>query len=85
MVALVLGLPMVFFGLNAVLALLNQFISGFIPSRWFSDNVFDWMTAFGTEGGTADYITFMVNGLLGYGCYSVIMWAFTGKGPDSSS
>lgn len=84
-VAAVLGPLMMIFGLNAAVALLDQFVSGFIPSRWFSDNALDWATSFGTVGGAANYFTILVNGLLGYGCYSVIVWAFTGKGPDSSS
>lgn len=83
-VTLVLGPPMVVFGLVSLLALIDQFLAGFVPDRWFSNNILDWMTSFGTVGGTADYITFMLNGMLAYLCYAGIVRAFTGKVPDPS-
>lgn len=85
MVAALLGGPMLVFAINAAVALANQFVSGFIPGRWFSNNALDWMTSFGTVGGTSNYLTFMVNGMIAYLCWAVIVWALTGRRPDSSS
>lgn len=83
--ALVLGAPMLLFGLTAAFALLDQFIAGFVPTRWFSNNALDWMMSFGTVGGAANYFTVMINGVLAYLCYAGIARAFTGKWPDSST
>lgn len=70
---------MIFFGFNAAYALAHQFIAGWLPSQWFSNNPADWFIAMGTEGGAADYFVFMVNGILAYGCWWVIRWGYTSR------
>lgn len=77
--AIVFGVPMVFFGFNAADALAHQFIAGWLPSQWFSDNAADWLFAMGNKGGAADYIVFMVNSVLSYGCWWIIRWGFTNQ------
>ena len=67
---------MVLFGINAVLALAAQFVAGWTPSSWFSSDPLDWFFAGGAEGGAADYVAFMVNGVLSLLCWSGISWAF---------
>ena len=79
MTTIVLGVPMLYFGVVAAYALASQLIAGWLPSSWFSSNAADWMFAMGTEGGAADYFAFMLNGLLAAGCYSAIRWGFYGK------
>lgn len=79
LVSIVLGPLMVFFGINAALALVSQFVAGWTPSSWFSSNALDWFVAGGTEGGAADYVVFMVNGVLSSLCWMAITWAFTGR------
>lgn len=76
---LLFGPPMIFFGFNAAYALAHQFIAGWIPSQWFSDNAADWFFAMGTQGGASDYVVFMVNGILTYGCWWAIRWGYTSK------
>lgn len=78
-VAFFLGLPMFVSGAVAVLALLEVFVSGWIPSRWFSDNAADWWFAFGTEGGASAYVRFMGGAMIAYVCYSAIAWGFNGR------
>jgi len=70
------------FGSLAALFLLQEFVNGWIPSRWFSDSPLDWMMSTGTEGGAANYIGFMLTampaGLTGKGA----LWGYekvTGK------
>lgn len=77
--SLVLGVPMFLCAMNAAYAIARQFIAGWLPSQWFSNNAADWLTAMGNKGGAADYIVFMLNAMLAYGCWWAIRWAFTDK------
>ena len=79
LVTIVLGPLMVLCGINAVLALVSQFVAGWTPSSWFSSDALDWFVAGGTEGGAADYVAFMVNGVLSSLCFVGIKRAFTGR------
>lgn len=77
-ITVVLGPVFVVSAVLAFLALAHNFISGWVPSRWFSHNPFDWLYSFGTEGGAADYITFMVCGVTASLCGTAIRWGFYG-------
>ena len=79
MTTIVLGVPMLYFGVVAAYALARQFVAGWLPSSWFSGNAADWMFAMGVEGGAASYFTFMLNAVLAAGCYAAIRWGFYGK------
>ena len=79
LVSIVLGPVMVFCAINAMLALLSQFVAGWTPSSWFSSSALDWFFAGGTDGGAANYFAFMVNGVLSSMCFAGIKWAFTGR------
>ena len=76
LVSIVLGPLMVLCGINALLALVSQFVAGWTPSSWFSSNALDWIVAGGTEGGAAAYVVFMINGVLSSLCWAGIKWAF---------
>lgn len=77
-VTLILGPVFVVTVALAFLALAHNFISGWIPSRWFSNNPFDWLYSFGTEGGAADYFSFMVCAMIATFSGSAIRWSFYG-------
>lgn len=77
--AIVLGPLAAFFGINAILALIDQFVSGWTPSSWFSSDAADWLFAGGIEGGAGNYVVFMINGVLSSLCFTAIRWAFTGR------
>ena len=79
--AFFLGPVVIASGLVAFVAFADMFISGWIPSRWFSHSVLDWMFAFGTEGGAADYFIFMAGAMTCYMSYKVIEWAYLGGSP----
>jgi len=78
-VAFFFGPVLLVSGLIAFLALADMFISGWIPSTWFSHNPLDWMFAFGTEGGASDYFIFMPSAMICYGCYKAIEWGYLGS------
>lgn len=76
---LVLGLPFLFFVVNAVWFTLSQFVRGWIPSNWFSDNPADWLWGTGGVGEAHAYIGFMVNAIPAALLGSAIRWAFYGQ------
>lgn len=53
----------------ALLALARTIASGLVPSSWYSSDAVDWAFAGGTEGGGANYLTFMASGMIAYGCW----------------
>lgn len=60
----------------------RQFISGWIPSQWFSDSALDWVFAFGTEGGAANYLGFMLSAVPTFLAGQAVVWGMkrlTGK------
>ncbi|MFM8530878.1 MAG: hypothetical protein ACKOD2_14630 [Ilumatobacteraceae bacterium] len=61
--------------LSAVMFGLRQFVSGWIPSRWLSDNPADWVFGLGVEGDAGNYLGFMVSALVAAGCWSTVQWA----------
>ena len=58
----------------AALFMLDQFVSGWIPSRWFSDSPLDWAFGAGTEGSASNYVGFMVCGVPAYAAYTGAQW-----------
>jgi len=54
--------------LVAVLFLVDQVISGWIPSRWFSSSAADWVFGAGTAGSARSYLGFMAAGLVAAAC-----------------
>lgn len=71
-----LGPVALYAGAVAAFALARNFIAGWLPSSWLSGNAADWLFASGTEGGAANYVTFMVAGVIAAGCVGVIKAAF---------
>lgn len=55
-------------GMMAALFLADQFLSGWIPSRWLSTSVSDWVFGAGTAGSARNYVGFMVTGVVAAGC-----------------
>ena len=41
--------------------MLNEFVNGLIPTRWFSDNGADWLFGTGTQGSARNYLGFMLS------------------------
>lgn len=78
-VAFVLGLPMVVSGAVAAFSLLEVFVSGWIPSRWFSGSAADWWFGFGLEGSASAFLRFMLGAGIASACYSAITWGFNGR------
>ena len=60
--------------LSAVVFGLRQFVSGWIPSRWLSDNPADWMFGLGIEGDAGNYAGFMVSAVVAAVCWSAVQW-----------
>ncbi|MFM8793783.1 MAG: hypothetical protein ACKOFF_02650 [Acidimicrobiales bacterium] len=61
--------------LSAVMFGLRQFVSGWIPSRWLSDNPADWVFGLGVEGDAGNYLGFMVSAVVATVCWSMVQWA----------
>jgi hypothetical protein len=51
------------FGLIAAYFLMQEFLNGWIPSRWVSDSGWDWIFGTGTQGGARNYFGFMLSAL----------------------
>ncbi len=62
-------------GLTAALFLVDQFVSGWIPSRWFSTSAADWVFGAGTAGSARNYLGFMVTGVVAASCLKGVEWA----------
>jgi hypothetical protein len=75
-VTLLLIGPLVVSVLTAVIALTDQFVSGWMPSSWFSSEPVDWIFGTGVEGSANNYLVFMVSALVASGCAAAIRWAF---------
>jgi len=61
--------------LAAVMFGLRQFVSGWIPSRWLSDNPADWVFGLGVEGDAGNYLGFMVSAVVAAACWQAVQWA----------
>lgn len=62
-------------GVMAALFLADQFLSGWIPSRWLSTSVSDWVFGAGTVGSARNYVGFMVTAVVATGCVRGVEWA----------
>jgi hypothetical protein len=80
---LVLGLPFLFFVINAAWIMLSEFVRGWIPSNWFSSNPADWIFGTGGVGEANAYLGFMVNVIPAVLLGSAIRWAFYGQRKSS--
>lgn len=49
------------FGCVAAVFLVQQFLSGWIPSRWFSSSGADWIFGGGSKGSASNYFGFMIS------------------------
>ena len=78
LVLLVLGVPCAVAGALAVLAMLNFFISGWLPQNWISDNAADWIWGTGVKGDASNYFKIMVYGGIACATGLTIRWGFKG-------
>lgn len=78
-VALFFALPMFVSAVVAFFALADAFMSGLLPSGWFSDNPSDWLFGVGTRGSGRSYVVFMVSAMVAFLCYRVIWWGYNGR------
>lgn len=76
-VTLLLIGPLVASVVTAIGALLDQFVSGWVPSSWFSSDPVDWIVGTGVEGSANNYLVFMVSALVASACGAGIRWAFS--------
>ncbi len=61
-------------GLFAALFAVNQFIGGWVPTRWFSSSPADWLFGMGTEGSARNFFGLMVTGVGAYACFAAVGW-----------
>lgn len=61
-------------GLLAAMFAIDQFIGGWVPTRWFSSSPADWMFGMGTEGSARNYVGLMVTGVGAYACFAAVGW-----------
>ncbi len=60
LIVLIVTAPIaVLFGLAAARYLMQQFLNGWIPSRWLSNSSADWIFGDGTDGAASNYFGFM--------------------------
>lgn len=75
-VAILLTPPTVVLGAAAGFFLARQFVSGWIPSQWFSDSPLDWAFGGGIEGGANNYFGFLLCGFPALLCGSGVLWGY---------
>jgi hypothetical protein len=75
-VLILLAPPTLFFGVVAAFFLGRQFISGWIPSNWFSDSPLDWAFGIGSNGSASNYLGFMLASVPACICYSGAKWGY---------
>ena len=62
------------FGVLAAVFAIDQFVAGWLPSRWFSSSASDWVFGMGTEGSARNYVGLMVTGVGAYACFAAVGW-----------
>ena len=62
------------FGLLSAVFAIDQFVAGWLPSRWFSSSASDWVFGMGTEGSARNYVGLMVTGVGAYACFAAVGW-----------
>lgn len=76
----ILGLPLVVGVLLVAAAAISMFISGWMPSRWFSGNAADWLLVGGVQGDAVNFIRAIVGAALVTGSWHGISWGFHDSG-----
>lgn len=61
-------------GLLAAVFAVDQFVAGWLPSRWFSSSASDWVFGMGTEGSARNFVGLMVTGVGAYACFAAVGW-----------
>ena len=79
LILLVLGPLCLGIGGLVVLSLIDTFISGWTPAKWFSGNIADWIWGTGVVGDAFNYYVFMVGVMIFYGSGVAIRWGYWGK------
>ena len=70
--------PLAFvFGALAALFLLNEFVNGLVPARWFSTNGADWLFGTGNQGSARNYIGFMLTAVPASLFWSAVQWGLS--------
>jgi hypothetical protein len=74
----IIGLAPLSFMLGGIAAifLIQQVVSGWIPSQWFSDSGLDWAFGGGTKGGASNYFGFMLSAMPSYLCGLGVKWGY---------
>jgi hypothetical protein len=67
-------------GSFVILSLIDTFISGWMPDRWFSGNIADWIWGTGAVGDALNYLVFIIGGMFVYGLGLAIRWGYLGRG-----
>lgn len=75
-VAIVAGLGGTGFAAIAAGFALRAFANGWIPGKWFSGQLQDWVIGLGVEGDAANYVGFISAGIPAAVCFAVAQWAF---------
>lgn len=75
LVAVVICAPLALgFGVLAAVFAIDQFVAGWLPSRWFSSSASDWVFGMGTEGSARNFVGLMVTGVGAYACFAGVGW-----------
>lgn len=72
-------MPLIVGVLLVAIAAISTFVSGWMPSRWFSGNAADRLLGGGVQGDGVNFIRFMAGGLLATGSWYGISWGFYGS------
>jgi hypothetical protein len=73
--ALVVCAPLfLLFGLAAALFAASEIFNGFIPTRWFSTSVVDWIFGTGSQGSARNYFGFMLSAIPACVCGAGAKW-----------
>ena len=62
------------FGLAAALFAASEIFNGFIPTRWFSTSVVDWIFGTGSQGSARNYFGFMLSAIPASLCGAGAKW-----------
>lgn len=74
LVAVVAGLASLGFALVAGGFALRTFVNGWIPSRWFSDRLEDWVFGVGVQGDAGNYVGFITSAIPAAVLFSIAQW-----------
>lgn len=74
-----LGVPLVVGVLLVASSAISMFVSGWMPSRWFSGNAVDWLLGGGVQGDGANFIRSIIGAVVAMGSGYGISWGFYGR------